>query len=482
MKRTKLYDILLSLSIYEWNRLSKFLQSPYHNEDMKMAKLFAFLLPHLKSKTLDTLSREAIWKKIYGKQPFTNLKYARLLSDLVKRVESFISVEKMRRAPAVESLLLLEVYNERKLDAHFSEPFDYTLKHIEKLPFRDTDFYFHRFQLNIQQNIYLENKQLRSTEKNLQQTIESLDIFYLIEKLRYSAAILHYKKFLSLKDENIFFTEILQHLEKKPYPDIPIITIYYLIIRTLIEPENEQHFQSLKEQMLQHTKLFQTYTNKEFYAFALNYCIRKINAGQGAYQQEIFDLYKEVLKADLLLENGALSPWDFKNIVTIGLRNKEFAWTQKFIETYKMKINKAERGNAYTFNMARYYFAAKNYDKVLSLMQNVVYDDIFYLLDSKTTLMKTYYELKEPRSLYSLRESFRILLRRKKLISEQSRVNYMNFIHFTTKLFHTNPKNKKQFAALEKEIRAVANVADIGWVKEKLEELKKGLRQPISKA
>ncbi|HEY0262208.1 MAG TPA: hypothetical protein VGB95_04220, partial [Chitinophagales bacterium] len=224
MKGTKLYEILQSLSVYEWNRLSKFMQSPYLNEDAKMMKLYAFLLPHLKDQTLDTLEREKIWKHIYGSQPITNLKYARLLSDLTKRVESFISLEKMRAAPNA-NLVLLQVYNEKRLDAHFSEPFELALKRLEKQPFRDSDFYFHRFQLNAQQNIYLENKQQRTTEKNLQQTIENLDVFYLIEKMRYSAAVLHYKNFLTLKDENIFFAEILQHLAKNPYPHIPVINI-----------------------------------------------------------------------------------------------------------------------------------------------------------------------------------------------------------------------------------------------------------------
>lgn len=471
MKGTKLHDILQSLNIYEWNRLAKFLQSPYLNEDSKLSKLYDFLLPHLKAKTIETLEREKIWKHIYGKQPFSNLKYARQLSDLVKRVESFIAIEKMRNSAADESLYLLRTYNEKRLDAYFPEPFGYTLKRIEKLPFRDSDFYFHQFQLNAQQNIHLENKQLRTTEKNLQQTIENLDVFYLIEKLRYSAAVLHYKKFLTLKDENVFFAEIMQHLAQNPYPEIPIINIYYLIVLTLIEPENETHFQSLKTAMWKHAKLFPIHTNKEFYAFALNYCIRKINAGQTGFQQEIFALYKEALKTDLLLENNELSPWDFKNIVTIALRNKEFSWTQKFIENYKTKISKTERENAYTFNLARYYFAVKQYDKVLQLLQNVVYDDVFYLLDSKTTLLKTYYELDEASAFYSLKDSFRVLLRRKKLISEHSRVNYLNFLQLISKLFRANPRHKIQIAELQQLINETPNAADRSWIEEKMREL-----------
>ena len=68
-------------------------------------------------------------------------------------------------------------------------------------------------------------------------------------------------------------------------------------------------------------------------------------------------------------------------------------------------------------------------------------------------------------------ESFRILLRRKKLISEQNRVNYMNFIRFTIKLFRSDVKDERKIASLKKTITESTNVADKGWLMEKIQEL-----------
>ncbi|MBS1618521.1 MAG: hypothetical protein JST76_08385, partial [Bacteroidetes bacterium] len=209
----------------------------------------------------------------------------------------------------------------------------------------------------------------------------------------------------------------------------------------------------------------------EIFAFALNYCIRKINKGQQFYQAEIFQLYKDALQRSLMMENGVMTPWDYKNIVTIGLRNKEYDWTENFIESYIDKLTKSEQQNAYTFNKARYYFAIAKYDKVLELLQNVEYNDIFYLLDSKTTLMKTYYELGEYQPLQSLKESFRILLRRKKVISEQNQSNYGNFARFAMKLYRADPKNKVKLSGLRKSIESTANIADKTWIMEKLAQL-----------
>jgi len=470
MNNTKLYDVLSHLNIYALNRLEKFLNSPYHNEDKRLSQCYTFIKPYFKEKNKTCPTQAAIWKKVYGKVPFNNARYARLLSDIVKKTESFMCIEKLQAVPTEKNLSLLTTYNEYRLDKYFTEPFLFTVKKLEEQPYRDADFFFHRFQLNAQQNIHLENKRQRTSEKNLWETVDSLDAFYLIHKLRYSAAILHYKKFLALEGEMALIREVVEHLQRKSYTHLPAVNIYYHILLTLIEPEKEQHFQMLKQLMLQHQQLFPASTNKEYFAFSINYCIRKINNGQPAYQQEILALYKEALKADLMLDNGWLSPWDYKNITTIALRNKEYKWTDKFIEDYKNYIPNAERQNAYTFNRARYFFAVKKYDRVLQLLQTVEYDDIFYLLDSKTTLMKTYYELREYQPLMSLKESFRILLRRKKTISEQNRINYMNFLRFTMKLYRLENANETKIAEVKKVIESTGNIADKNWILEKLSE------------
>jgi hypothetical protein len=85
--------------------------------------------------------------------------------------------------------------------------------------------------------------------------------------------------------------------------------------------------------------------------------------------------------------------------------------------------------------------------------------------------MKTYFELGEYQPLQSLKESFRILLRRKKLISAQNQLNYGNFARFTMKLFRVDVKNKTQMAALKKSIEGTSNIADKSWLLEKLAQI-----------
>ena len=172
--------------------------------------------PFIKKGKQENIERQKIWRKIYGSQPFTNLHFARLLSDLLKKVESFIAQERMRSDGPDELYYLLDTYNSMGLAKHFTEPYLHAIKKLEKQPYRDSEYYFHSFRLNVQQNMYLENRKERTTEKYLIETVRSLDTYYFINKLRYSAAILHYKHFLNLSDESILLPDILALPEAKP--------------------------------------------------------------------------------------------------------------------------------------------------------------------------------------------------------------------------------------------------------------------------
>ena len=473
MTDTKFFRLLSSLSVYERKRFRRYLCSPLHNEDKTFIALYDIVDPYL-ADTDKVLSREIIGRRLFPKKKMSNLDYARLFTNFTRRIEGFMALEKYYSQPVREYTDLLESFNERHLDRYFPDMYQYLTRLHGRTPAVSVDYYLDTFRIEALQYVHLEAAQQRSTNKNLIETLNALDIYYLVTKLRYCAAMLHYQEFLSLRGEVALIHEILSHCADGRYDSVPLLRAYYYTVMSLIEPDREEHFEAMKGIMFSHADTLAHETLRDLFAFAIVYCINKINYGQSAYQRQIFELYKLALTRGIIFSDGRLSPWDFKNIVTVGLRIREYKWVDSFIETYVKKLPKPEQQNAYTFNRARYYFATQKYDKVLDLLQDVEYSDIFYLLDSKTTLMKTYYELGEYQPLQSLKESFRILLRRKKLISEQNQINYGNFARFAMKLYRVDVKNKKQIATLRREIESTGNVADRGWITEKLMELTGG--------
>ena len=471
MLQTKFHDYTGKMTVYELNRFVKYVNSPLFNEDEKLKTFTAGILPFLKTNTLAEAKEKEIWKEVFGNAKYNRSKFTRLLSDTVKKIEHFLVIDRFQQNKGLQNAWQLEIMNERKLDKHVPELMSFSLKKHVQTAHRDADFYFTGFLLQQQQNLFLENKELRSAEKNLEQVIESLDTYYLIQKLKYCAAMLHYKNFLTVEGEVPLLNEILKYLGSGMFETVPAIEIYRRIILSYTDEDGGPHFAKLKELIVAHQELFVLDEVKNMYVFAMNYCIIRINDGKSEYLKEILYLYKQALENNVLLNDGQLSQWDYKNIVTTALRVKDFKWAEKFLNDYKPKLPKEDRTNAYTFNLARYYFFIKKYDRVLQLLQEVKYNDIFYQLDSKITLLKTYYELGEWQPLYSLKDSFRILLRRKRLITPQQQANYNNLVKFAIRLFKTDTKEKVKLKALKAEITLATNVADKSWLMEKVNEL-----------
>ncbi|MBS1613931.1 MAG: hypothetical protein JST49_14000 [Bacteroidetes bacterium] len=414
----------------------------------------------------------AVWKAVNGKVVFSSLKFSRLYSDLAKKLEEFLVHDALKQNEQERLLRVAEIYNDTKLPKYFNDAYTLAQAKALKQPLRDAGFYLQQFKLEAAYNASAEQKQSRTVEKNILQTLSALDKFYFINKLNYLAALMHYKKFLATEGEVVLAHEILAHLKQSDVGDTPLLAINYTVVQSLLEPENVKHFERLHALLEKYAQLFEKDTARNFYAFAINFCIRRINAGNLKFVEILLELYKEMLAANLMYDaKGNMSQFDFKNIVTVALRAGDAPWAEKFVRSYKGHIPVADRQNAYTFNMARLYFYQKKYNRVLPLLQNVEYSDVFYQLDSKTTLIKTYYELGEYLPLMALKESFRIMLRRKKIISEQNRINYMNFLRYTAMLYRADVKDSAKVHALRAEIAALNNVADKGWLLAKADEL-----------
>jgi len=302
--------------------------------------------------------------------------------------------------------------------------------------------------------------------------MQHLDAFYLAQKLRYYCHWLNYRKVLRLegKMEVPLMKELLQYIEANKANQVPVVAIYHQIILTLLDDNKEQYYQELKRLLEVHSHLFSAEEAWEMYGYALNYCIRKINSG-AKYLAELFDLYQVTLNKAVILNNGELDHQHFKNMIAIALRLKQFDWVMNFIEVYQNKLPEKVRENAYTYNMARVYFSKREWGKVIDLLQQVEYDDVFYKLDSKALLLKTYYESGEWLVLDSLIDSFQILLRRNKEISKQHRSNYLNLVKFVKKINDLRPNDTAKIKTLKEKIEATNQVADKGWLLEKLEEV-----------
>jgi len=473
MRESKLYRALVDLGGHELNRLHRFVLSPYFNRSQPAIRLFEWIREDLRrSGNGSEADKEAIWGLCYPEEPYDDGRFRKLQSDLLKLIEDFYAQEAFEANPVHKAKYLLESIYEKGLERLKGGALKTALHLVEDQELRPASYYYYRYE--IEQSIYELNRldQERNTKSNIELIAQNLDRFYLAEKLRYYCTILNHQLLAALDYQMLFIDEIIRHVEENDYRDVAPIVIYHQILLTYREPDNEAHYEKLKGLIDEHIGIFPESEAKEIVDAALNYGIKKMNLGFEPYVRETFELYRRSLDQGLLYVRGSLTPWSFKNIVTIGLRLSEFDWVEHFIHEYSARLDEKFRENAVTFNLAQLYFYKKDYPGVISQLSQVEYDDITYNLNSKTLLMASYFELDELDALNSLLDTFRVYLNRNKKIPATRRKHYLNTIGIVRKLARIRPGERKEIEKLHQEIEATQGIVSKNWILEKLDALR----------
>jgi len=177
-------------------------------------------------------------------------------------------------------------------------------------------------------------------------------------------------------------------------------------------------------------------------------------------------------------------------IVSIGLRLHEFEWTENFIQSNCDRVHHDFRQLALSFNLSSLYYEKKEYQKALkestkfnNELKSITdpgFEDTYYNLDSRSLLLKIYFELEDEEPLNAIIDSFKLFLKRNKKVSERQRNSYLNLIKYTKKLNSYRDKyrlltrkNPKALLSLKNEINSETNIINQAWLQAQVENLEK---------
>ncbi|MEP7197300.1 MAG: hypothetical protein ABI851_12335 [Saprospiraceae bacterium] len=463
-----------TLSPVQLNRLSRYLESPYFNKNEKLLKIYYAIEGHIRDPQANNIEKKHIWELIYPKETYFDEKFRKHCSQLMDLIESWLSQEEFEANPLIKAKYLLEAVHQRQLEKLYSGATNSALLNISRQALKPANYYLYIYE--IESILYkLEKIEDQRVGKkniakiNLESIVNNLDYFYIAEKLKYYTTLLSWSKIVELKDNILFIEDIIRIAQQEEFSKIPPIAIYTCIYFTYKDANNEEHYYNLKNLIRKHIHLFSKDESKNIMEAAMNYTITQINQRKDKYYTELFELHKSALEIEILVINDEISQWTFKNIVANALRLKEFEWVENFIQSYSNKLNPKIRNNAIIFNLATLQMIKKNYKEVLTLLQQVQYEELFYNLDSKAMLLRAYYELDETTALNSLIDSFNIYLTRNKDISKMQKSIYSGLIRSTKKLLNYQNKSKSDLQTFRKEVE---NSSPVGkqWLLEKIDE------------
>lgn len=471
MYQNKAIQILKTFTAQEMRQFADFVQSPYFNKNERLVRLFDILYECHPAFDAPVIERHNLFKAVFGEDVLLEEQKLRyLLSDLTKLLEEFICVRAVDEEELLKYHLLLYSYRQRELEKPFMSTLKQAEKVLEEWSKRDVSHAFYQYLIEEDKYRFSSVQKEHLLDSNLQMVVDNLDKYFILNKMRYSAEIINNRNVVAINYRLFLYEEIMNHLRNNPLDHVPAAKVYYNVILTLTDPENKRHYENLLALLDEHKDIFSHDELFDMYVYAKNFCIRKINNGHTEFMQELFGLYKVLLNNRVIFRENYLSQWDYKNIVYLGLRLEEYDWVKKFIHDYNQHLDPRYQRNAYTFNMAYFHFFRGEYDQTLTMLRSVEFTDVYYHLDSRSLLLKTYYELEATEAFLSLVDSFKVYIKRNKQIPANQKKNYNNLIKFVSKLYKWKLNPKKSLDDIAEELERTKPLADVIWLRKKLEE------------
>jgi len=476
MTDSKVFLALKHLTVYELNSFKKYIESPYFNMNESLLSLYDIYAPMIKGQVDEELTKEIIWSIVYPDAKYNDTKYRKLHAELLRVFEEFLAQKMFDKNKALKQNLTLQAVRIKKIEKLYKSVSASSARAIEHSFNRSSEYLYAKyFNEKEKLELYSESEIMRKRSKNIEnevniaEIVKYLDEFYISEKLKYYVKLLGWKKMITLEQELNHIPQLEEMIKSKIYEEVPPIQIYDTIIKTQKDQENVDNYFKLKQQVNDFIDYFPDDEIRNIYDALLSFCVRRVNKGDLAFQEETLNVYKGALAKETIFQNGRITPVTFNNIVFFALRTGDYDWAEEFVEQYQEKLSDKDRVSSVAFSSARIQFYRKNFGKVIELLQEVEMSSAVYTLSSKTILLLSYYELDEFDALDSFINSFRVYLNREKAISDRKKLHSKNLLKYVSKIINLRDSDKKGIAKLKEELENASGVTSKPWLLEKLE-------------
>jgi hypothetical protein len=464
MQGSQLLDLMKSLTKHDMRELRKVVRSPYFNQREDVIQLFDFIEKSLNSKTPNLLKENA-YKNLFQNKTYDDVLMRQIMSYLYKIIQKYLITEGVLENENESQLQLIYALRQRNTDKLLEKQFIDSINIVENKGYKNSKYHFYKYSIRVEEHDFRSQKK-REANLNLQNLSNELDYFYMSETLRYAClmyahqTVSKHNYVQSLLDSTL---EIVALLKELP----PSVSVYYHTYKALTDTNSELHFKELKKIIVEKGYLFTENERRDLYVLATNYCIGRLNRGDKAYGKEALELYRARLDNNVLLENGVLPPYSYKNILMLALKAEEYDWAERVLHDFKQYLPEKERENIFNYNLAIFYFRTGKYPEAMMLLQKVNLNDVLYNLDARRLLARIYYETDEQNALHSLIESSKVYLHRQKDIGYHHDM-YANYFRFLDKMLKIDLKKAESRAILRGEVEGTQLLAEREWLMERL--------------
>ncbi len=478
----------------ELKELGLWVNSPIHNSSKKIVKLFECIKKRRKNASP---LNEYVLLKSMGVIPSASKKTAisernrkelqQALHLLYLQAQDFIVWKSIKRDNIQAKRRIMDTYLEKKVYSLIPSLLNKAKRELESASVWNIKYHEDLFALSeieFYLTILLGN---RKTDTELQNVIEKLRQSFFSSSLKYYCSMVNYEKILKVKFDYPFLTQIKTHLANSPDQQLPIIRVYYSLLK-LLEEEQREDYYTLKNYLFEHLDNFGITDIRQFFNFMTNHCIWKLRNGEKEFLRERFEIYQKGILLQCWTAGTYFSEHQFVNIIKTAITLKELDWAQSFFDAHTDLLNPDVKDIFIHYYHALYAFELKDYQKTQEFLGRIqTNEDFTYYLQFKILYIKLFYDKRDlnPQNAethivnYEADALRQYLLKgNNRKMAEPIRLLYSNFTNFFLRILRRKKKilfqkslTKANLVVLQNDLHNLKPVVERLWLEEKIAEL-----------
>ena len=487
MIKSSSIEILRSLDSHEFRQFGKFVRSPYFNENSGIVNLYDILKKYYPGFDSKNFSKEKIHRRLYPKKKYNDTNFRKLLSDLKKLLEEFLTYSSLNGRHLFErKTLLLEKLDSIKQDRLFEKELSELETKLKSINNIEDEFFINNYFLSTLKTDYVLGRgKMGNFNEIINNSLESfkyLICYSLIITFKIgndlhllrAGGVVNYSQtllFSFIKKFNIKnFIEDLKSHDPNLYP---VVSIYYHNFMVVAGEDAESfHFNSLKKLVDEYLVLFSRFEKYILMRFLENSCFYKIKQDKKYFENELFEVYKKMFAEDLFTARDAdfMPIISFERIVKLALDLKQPEWAENFINICISKIHPEYRIHVKNYCAAQLFFYNKDYLKTIELVSTVKFYEFHTKMSVRSIILKSYYELNYIEEMLYMLDSDKHTSK-DDLASWQKK--FSNFLKFLERILKLKLNNQTDSALLSLVTEDLLNtdaedIMEKKWLEEKL--------------
>ncbi len=473
MKHLKVFAFLRSMENKEYQLFHKWLLSTLHNSNKSLPVLFHYLQRSAPNFDAPRLKPERVHKYLFPTKVYKSNTLRKLYSELIKQLMDFWVDQDSQSNPRLKELNCWRILKQRQLQHYTPARIDALRSQLFEQDYQKEAQNLNRYWFSVQEHEDIIEEGQRDTEPKLQPVSDTLDRFFIYQKLKHYCSALTQMRFQETSYKFQFIEEVIDLAGSAPYRKFKGIQFYLLSIQSMLKEgeQAEMAYREMKHLLFHDLRASDRDDMQSMLRLARNFCIQQINQRRKDYIQEVFEIYQLEIDEGLIYSDGKIAKATYKNIGTAAMLLHEYEWLDNFIEQNRYSV---EEG-AYFFNLASLRFSQKRFEEAVDLFNKAEHQEVLMNLSVKAWLLKSYYELwlLHPNDMHQEDRleahitAFTTFLNRKKAVLPDHYLFHLNLGRFVREMLrYSRPyqSDTEKLTDLLERVKASRHIAERRWL------------------